>query len=127
MKLDIDCVRDVMLELEGLPMGSFPVESFTKSVEKYGEKNVVYTFAKLKEANYINAYVQMVESGDYYCPAVYCLTFDGHEFLETIREPDIWKRLSGVVINGGTGSIKVIMDIAIELAKQAAAKKLGIE
>lgn len=127
MKLDIDCVRDVMLELESFPIGCYNIHSFSKTIRQRGEENVIYTLATLSEAGYIKAKFMMAEAGNYYCDAIYCLTFDGHEFLETIREPNIWKQLSGVVINGGTGSIKVIMDIAVELAKQAAAKKLGIE
>lgn len=127
MKLDIDCVRDVMLELESFPMGSYNVENFSKSIQTHSREKVIYALAKLCEGNYIKAHIDMVESGHYYCGPIYGLSLSGHEFLESIREPSVWQKLSGAVINGSTGSFKIIADIAIELLKKAAFSKLGLD
>lgn len=47
MKLNIDCIRDVLLELETLPIGWYDITSFQNSVEKYGTDNVLYTLPPL--------------------------------------------------------------------------------
>lgn len=86
MKLNIDCVRDVLLEFEEFPMGNYNVSSFAKTVGKYGHENTLYTLAKLYEANYINGDIAADEGGYYHCLVIYDITFQGHEFLSTIRE-----------------------------------------
>ena len=54
MKLNIDCVRDVLLEFETFPIGCYFVESFKKSIEHYDQETVLYVLVKLTEADYIN-------------------------------------------------------------------------
>ena len=126
MKLNIDCVRDVLLEFEEFPIGNYNVSSFAKTVGKYGHENTLYTLAKLYEANYINGDIAADEGGYYHCLVIYDITFQGHEFLSTIREPNIWQRLKDATLEGGTASLKVIGDIALEVAKLAVSKKLGL-
>lgn len=91
MKLDMDCVRDVLLELEGLPLDCHTPCSFSNSVSIHGMDNVCYTLAKLEEGNYINAEVQRLTSGQYDFYGIYDLTFSGHEFLAKIRDPKQWR------------------------------------
>lgn len=127
MKLDIDCVRDVMLELEGFPMGYQQLSAFEKSIKKHGEDNVLYALSKLDEAKYINAEIGIDESGYPHCMAVYNLTFQGHEFLNSIRTPSVWKLLQGAACEGGTGSLKAIGNIGLHLLEETLKKKLGIQ
>lgn len=126
MKLNIDCVRDVLLEFEEFPMGNYNVSSFAKTVGKYGHENTLYALAKLYEANYINGDIAADEGGYYHCLVIYDITFYGHEFLSTIRHPNVWQRLKDATLDGGTASLKVIGDIALEVAKLAVSKKLGL-
>ena len=67
MKLEIDCVRDVLLELEKLPVDCHTSSTFSSSIDKYGSDNVEYTLAKLKEAQYINADIRLFPNGQYDC------------------------------------------------------------
>ncbi len=127
MKLDIDCVRDVLLEFETFPFGCYTAFSFEKSISNYGVDNVEYTLAKLKEAGYINAETLMRPDGHPEFLGIYDITYAGHNFLSTIREPSVWEKLKGAVLNGGTASVKVVGDIALELAKLAVSKKLGLQ
>lgn len=126
MKLEIECVRDTMLELEAFPLGCISLRSFTKSIEKHGEMNVIYTLAKLKEGGYIKAEIYMAESGEYFCGAIYDITFKGHEFLNSVRSASVWEQLSGAASEGGTACLKVIGDIAIDIAKEALKAKFGL-
>lgn len=127
LKLDIDCVRDVMLELEEFPMGYQLLSAFKKSIEKHGEDNVVYTLSKLDEAKFINAEIGIDESGYPHCMAVYNLTFQGHEFLNSIRSPGVWEQLQGAAREGSVESIKAIGSIALSLLEEMLKKKLGLQ
>lgn len=127
MKLDINCVRDVLLEIEEFPLGYQPLDSFKKSIQKHGELNVLYTLYKLHEAKYINAEIGLDEGGFPHCMAVYNMTFQGHEFLNSVRSPGVWEQLSEAASEGGTACLKVVGDIAIDIAKEALKAKFGLK
>lgn len=121
MKLDIDCVRDVLLTIEKLSMGCHGIDAFVKQTAKYGEENVQYTLAKLVEADFLIADIPMDEGGYYHYISVYCMKYAGHQFLDTIREPKIWKQTKSIAEKVGVFSIDFITKIAtsviVELLK----------
>ncbi len=127
MKLDIDCVRDVLLELEKLPVDCHTVYTFQESIARHGVENVEYTLAKLSEANYIKANICLWESGEYDFNGIYCLTFAGHEFLASVKQPNVWDQLKTAATTGGSAGIKLLGDVALEIGKSVLCKKLGLE
>lgn len=46
------------------------------------------------------------------------LTFDGHEFIETIRPKTVWDKTKHIVSQAGTASLAVISDIASSCATE---------
>lgn len=112
MKLKIECVRDVMLELESFPIGCYNAASFEKSVAEHGEESVLYTLAKLVEAKYINAEYKRTIGGQPYINNVFDLTFAGHEFLETIRENKVWNKTKNILGKVGSGSFALVSQVA---------------
>lgn len=127
MKLKIDCVRDVLLEFETFPFGCYTVYSFKKTLAKYTFDDVLYSLAKLKEAGFINADMFVGNDGQPDFLGIYDISYAGHDFLYTIREPSVWDKLSDAAQSGGTASLKLIGDFALEFAKLAIAKKLGMQ
>ena len=93
MRLDLDCVRDILLELEELPLDCHTPYSFPGSIARYGEDEVCYTLAKLSEGKYINADVSRLPSGQYDFYGIFDMTFGGHEFLAKIRDTGQWKNV----------------------------------
>lgn len=126
MKLDIECVRDVLLELEELPVDCHTVDDFPHSLAKHGTENVEYTLAKLNEAGYINADIRLYPSGQYDYYGIYCMTFAGHEFLTSVKQPSVWEQLKKATTSGGSAGIKLIGEIAVDLGKAILSKKLGL-
>lgn len=118
MKLRLECVKDVLEELEELPIGSHNLHTFRKCIEKYGEEDVLYTLVKLSEAEYINADVRRTMDGRPHIGGIFDLTFAGHEFLNSIRLPGIWERIKGAAGEGGTACLKAIGEVALELFKE---------
>lgn len=90
MKLDMDCVRDILLEFEELPLACHTPCSFPSSIAQHGEDAVCYTLAKLSEGKYINADVQRFPNGQYDFYGIYDMTFSGHQFLAKIRDEQQW-------------------------------------
>lgn len=126
MKLDVNCVRSVLLELEAMPLANYLPEDLTNSIEQYGAESVEYTILKLDEAGYIRSGITRTLSGDYEIFGIFDITFKGHEFLNSIRSPSVWERLKDSTMDGGTACLKVLGDIAAELLKEIAKGKLGL-
>lgn len=116
MKLNIECVRDVLLEFESFPMGIYTVQSFENSLSKYGKEDVIYSLFKLTEAEYITADAVMTQDGIPHVGAITDITFQGHEFLANIKPRNNWDKLSGAFKQIGSASFQVVSNVAVELA-----------
>nr|WP_272874714.1 DUF2513 domain-containing protein [Roseomonas haemaphysalidis] len=57
---------------------------------------------------------------------VQSITWQGYEFLDAVRDPEIWKKTKAGVKSVGTASVAIIWEIAKGYAKQAAQTKLGL-
>ena len=120
MKLDIDCVRDVLLEFEELPLGCYTPYDFPKAVGKYGIQNTEYTLAKLDEAKYINAEIMQLPNGTLEFLGIYSITYPGHQFLENIRQNKVWTKTKAIAGKVGSGSFSLISQIASSVLSEAA-------
>lgn len=118
MKLKIECVKDVLEELEDLPIGAHTLANLSKSIQKHGPEAVLYTVLKLLEANYINGIHTRTLDGRPHIGAIYDITFHGHEFLNSISSPGIWERIKDAAEDGGTACLKAIGDVAMEMLKE---------
>lgn len=80
-------------------------------MQKYTKPDVAYTLVMLEEAGFIKAVI------DYGCDEiseldVIRLTYQGHQFLETIRPKDTWDKIYAVAEKTGHKSLTNIMEIA---------------
>lgn len=112
MRLDIECVRDVLLEFEQLPIGRYTLNDFPDSISKHSENEVIYTLVKLQEAGYISAEICRMESGHPDFLGIFEITFSGHQFLETIRDNRVWSKTKIVADKVGTKAFDFISKIA---------------
>ena len=72
------------------------------SLANYSNKDLIYTTYKLEEANYLNC--SKFSADDDTTVFVNSITFQGHQFLDNIRDDSIWnnskKILSCILIEG---------------------------
>ena len=120
MRLDMDCVRNILLELEDLPADCHTLYAFPKSIDKHGIDAVEYTLAKLKEGEYINADISLLPSGRYNILGIYNMTYDGHQFLESIRSPKVWAKITNSFNKVGSSSFSMAAHIATEVLTELA-------
>lgn len=96
MKLNYDCVRELLLTLEeNLVMDdslSFPSLTLKQVCEKmpdFSRADIAYASTKLLEAEYIEA--NSIESDSKIIKIVYsCITYEGHQYLDSIRDSKLW-------------------------------------
>ncbi len=122
MVLKHECVRETLLYLEKNLTFDTPIYSPNIQLKNFSSEDINYTIAKLKEAGYIKA----VFSGGDNLPnyLIHSITWDGHQFLDNIRDADIWQRVKSKVNKLTNESVS--LPIIQQVAAQIISKKLGI-
>ncbi|SBV94023.1 conserved hypothetical protein [uncultured Eubacteriales bacterium] len=127
MELNADCVRDVLISLEGCEFHEhMTLDMLVDKLPDYSEEQLWYTCLKLEEGGYLDLMtVQMLRMTMPAIKQINSITFAGHEFLNTVRENKNWKKAKDIAKAAGAFSIKALGDIAKEVA--AAAIKAALQ
>ena len=119
MKLIHDCVRDVMLYVEeNLEYNRYlRTDKMQENISKYSLNDINYTCKKLDEAGYLTS--EQYLGGEM---VVKSMTYNGHLFLDNIRDDGIWKETKSKVSKIASASLPIIQQVAVALITA----KLGI-
>jgi len=113
MKLDKDLIREVLLQVEASPdpLGwvelVFPGRSY---------EDVAYHVEKLHEAGFLHADELTSSSGYDWKPRQ--LTYEGHEFLDTVRDSEVWRTTKETAKKVGSASVEVLFAVGKSVVKQ---------
>lgn len=120
MELNKDCVRDVLLSCEELLkidedgyMNSLSHEELGQALPNYKTEDIIYTVVKLKEAGFLDVKVTKAFGNILVDVRIYDITFNGHEFLNDIRDDKNWKKVKDIAKSVGAFSINMIAQIAV--------------
>ncbi|MCL1987287.1 MAG: DUF2513 domain-containing protein [Firmicutes bacterium] len=120
MRLNHDCLRDVLLQVESNAFGvKLKIKDLAKSLPQYSENDLTYTCIKLKEAGFLE--VKSAVTYGTFTPVVIeiaDLTFNGHEFLATIRNENIWNQVKQTAKKVGDLTLPMLMKVATEIINQ---------
>jgi hypothetical protein len=122
MKLNNDCIRDVLLEIENqqtfnvskagqITYSKIDVRVLFKSLPDTPSEDIVYSVIQLKEAGYIIAdisYAGTAIGGMY----IHRITYEGHEFLEKIRDNRMWSNVKKGLNSIGSFGLSTISELA---------------
>lgn len=119
MKLNPDCIRAVLFDLEEnliindeleYPMISLQELIKCDKCKKYKTADIAYTISKLGEAEFIN--VSMPEWG-MNDAIITSISYQGHQFLETVRNDKIYRKVKTILSSVGSFAIPIIQNVAI--------------
>lgn len=125
MKLNPDCVRDILLTVEDevnerctiiLSPKNFP------RLQKYSEFEVYYHARQCDWCGFL--YGAKDCYGEYFI--VQDLTPAGHEFLANVRGESVWNKTKKTAATVGSYSLKALAQIAAGLVQAAIARELGV-
>ena len=129
MKRNMDLIRALLLRLEAEPVlaGRRSIfrwgDSFF-SFQEYSQDDAIEHFRLLLENGYISGPPPEEQGTNFFI--VTGLSWKGHELIDTIRSPEIWKRTkAGAEKIGGLG-IDLILELAKAEGKTFLSKHLGI-
>lgn len=126
MKLNPDCIRDVLLYLEGyleidLDNSNFKMISLNEIIEHfselYTEEDIWYTVYNLKEIRFIEGNINNAGKHKMFFCEISNITWNGHQFLNTIRPKNIWDATKSGAKKIGATSISALNMIATEITK----------
>ena len=100
MKLNHECMREVMLEIEqihrvfinendSIEKESLTIHALYIALPQYGKEDIFYSLFNLEQAGYVKLSTQWIGESVYNC-FINHMTYAGHEFLDKIRDPKRW-------------------------------------
>ena len=116
MKLNPNCMRDILLYLEEhldispeLEYQEVSAYQLTDHL-KYSIQEIVNTLLVLRDADFIN----LSTDGTLSEIDVYLITYSGYQFIESIRPKSVWEKVLSVGGHIGSFSIDLISQVAHE-------------
>jgi Hypothetical protein (DUF2513) len=125
MQRDMDLARQLLLHIEsddqynGSGYGPVDPEELNK---KQPSEIVLYHMKLLADAGFVDV-VDWLADGR---PMIRGLTWKGHEFLDTVRDPQIWDKTKRAAKKAGGSTLELLADIAKALIK-AELRKIGLD
>lgn len=115
MKLNPDCIRDILLTVEEhtdmTKQLLYPVEDVKyERLESYSQDEVFYHVKQCELSGFVTK-VNWFGGGGLGC-RVYYLSPSGHEFLANIRNDSNWSKTKEVAKSVGSFSLSTLKDIA---------------
>lgn len=130
-KRDMDLIRSLLLEIEGgkrafeitsvslAPI--FDIDPLTALSDEDAAR-MDHHLDLLSDAGFVE--FERLNGGVW---LVKRMTWKGHEFLETVRDGEVWKRTRAGLTKVGNTSLTMVLDLAKAYAKHIASEKLGLK
>ncbi|MND89747.1 hypothetical protein D3C80_818160 [compost metagenome] len=113
---DMDLVRDLLLYFEARQDPSL-IEYQDVSIDARSELEIGHHLNLLFNAGLLIAEPVTTDTGRVIYVIPQTLSWAGHEFLDNIRDPEIWKQTKSGAAKAGGWSLKVIASIAEGILK----------
>ena len=125
MKLDINCVRDVMLTLEddlvideNGETVAYSADQLVKRLSQYGRGEIIYTVKKLIEGGLLTANEDYTDPENIWFFRDSGITYKGHDFIASVRPQPVWMKVRSRLENtGGRATGCLLMSLAEEALK----------
>ena len=127
MKRDFDLIRDVLLYVEdsygfignnqSAPLADASLYK-AMSEKEYPNDSVSYNINLMIKAELLEA--EYWKTGGNNCRAILGITWEGHEYLDSVRDAKIWKKIKEkLVVNSGSVSLTIVKKISEKLVLSA--------
>ena len=118
LKLNYECLRELLLTLEkelimkdDLLYPQAFLEEMSQKMPDFSKADIVYTSIMANEAGLIRA--KIINADDGVCDCIYFgLSYEGHQFLDTVRDEKIWQNTKNVLSKVGSVSLDIIKSVA---------------
>lgn len=116
MKLNHDCIRDLLLYIEENLNYDDELEINKLQLKSYSLEELLYTTEKLSQADYLTYYPLEIDD-EYSILLVDSITYKGHQFLDTVRDNQVWDKTKKV--------LSFLKSVSIEITSETASKVIN--
>lgn len=124
MKRDMDLVRGLLLKIETAKDASLrdllPADATEEKIDEFA-----YHVGMLVDAGFLKGSVYRTLTSEHWHDVE--MTWRGHELLEAIRDPEVWRQTKEGARRAGLGSVEFVWELAKSIGRQIAKEKLGME
>jgi len=135
LKLNIECMREVLLVIEKdleyftndegeVEKATLYLRDISNAIPNFSQEDIFYSLYNLDQAGYVDISVKWLSGAVYSC-AINNMTYTGHEFLESIRDPKCWGLIKKGVSSVSNFSLAAISAIAEGITSAAITTYLG--
>ena len=124
MKLNHDCIRAVLLYLEETLDCEHHLDLTDFSVDDFSIEDTRYSIMKLEEAGFISAIVARDIDGEISVD-VFDITWEGHKFLDTIRDNQVWNSTKKILSKFSSSSISFVSNVASQVLTNLINQQMG--
>ena len=125
MKLNHDCIRDVLKQVENDMHFKEMKQSLSLNIDGYSHDEVTYTLMLLVDSGYVVGDIRKYNDGAVNVLYKH-LTMKGHELLDNIRDDNVWKSTKEKLNKISSVSIGIINDVASQIISNILSKQLGL-
>jgi hypothetical protein len=115
MQRDMDLIRSILMVMADHPDGNAP---HPLKIAGYTDEQIGYHCYLLADAGLIVGIdaTNLSSRSPYYIPST--MRWEGYEFLESSRDPDVWKQAKDVVGKVGGASLNVWTSVLTKIVMQ---------
>lgn len=126
MKLNPDCIRDLLLDIEAKSTFDnvviYSEEEDEPLFNKYGVDTIFY---HIHQADYAGFFIGEVTYTLDLSAIIIDLSPEAHEFLANIRQDTNWNKTKSIASKVGSFSLNVLKDISIEVISKVISDQLN--
>lgn len=97
MRINYDCIREILICLEdlivldeNLKFNDVSLDDLCTDLPDYEKQDIAYSLLMLDEAEYIHAHILNADDSIINI-FVFGITFEGHKYLDTVRSSPVWE------------------------------------
>jgi len=100
MKRDLDLIRKILFKVEEK---ADPTPEFDLKIDDYPQEIINYHIVLMNEAGLLIGGAEELSDGSYVIAYVSRLTWEGHEFLDSIRDISLWNKAKNLISEKAKG------------------------
>ena len=125
MKLNHNCIRDFLLYAEQTL--DYKTKIFSTDLKlDYPAEELLYTMDKLLEAGYIEGMKKSFIGSDLPQIAITSITWEGHQFMDNIRDDGVWKETKTILGKFSSVSVGIVGNVASQVITSLIQKQLAL-
>jgi hypothetical protein len=123
MERDLELVRAILLEAEKHPHG---IIGRNPELSGFTPEQVGYHIYLMEQAGLVEAAEATDNSSRSPCALLMNLTWAGHDYLDAVRPPEVWRQVKPAVQRVGSMTLDAVKALATEVATHLAKEAMGL-